>query len=169
MPAYTFRMPTGIAGGVTRMDGFLAEPSLVQPAGQTGAPTEFGVPMVIDAVTGRARLPATGDAADDIHGFLVRAYPTQGGQADQLATGTPPASGPIDLMRRGYMNVRLRSGTAVRGGNIHVRIASPLAQRPIGGIEAAADGVNTVLLPAQMCYFMTPADADGNVEIAFRV
>lgn len=48
-----------------------------------------------------------------------------------------------------------------------MRVAAASAGRPIGGIEAAADGSNTIAVAG--CTFMGPADASGNVEIAYNI
>ena len=112
MTAFLYRMPSGSPGSVTRANAAtVIEPQVVTPSGTTGAPTAYGVPLVVDATggnVGNMRTIATGDTA--VYGVLVRPYPT-GASQDPLGTSTPPASGACDVLKNGYMSVIL-SGTA---------------------------------------------------------
>ena len=60
-----------------------------------------------------------------------------------------------------------RAGTPAIGGAVYVRVATPAAGKPIGGIEAAADGANTIAVTGAT--FMNAGDANGNVEIAYNI
>lgn len=163
MVAYTYRMPAGIAGTVHRIEAATIEPQETDP---TNPPTAYGVPVKI--VAGRMQPLAAGDALGVIYGFNVRDFPGVASQ-DPLGTSTPPTKGGMSVLKRGYMNVTLNGTTAaVKGGPIYVRVATPAAGKPIGGVEAAADGANTVVLPSNS-YFMGSADAYGNTEIAYNI
>lgn len=107
-----------------------------------------------------------GDAATAIYGILVRPYPTTASQ-DGLGKSTPAKAGIGDVLRRGYMSVLLRSGTSAKGGAVYIRVGAPAADKPVGGVEAAADGTNTIILPNAS--FMGAADASGNVEISYNI
>ncbi len=48
-----------------------------------------------------------------------------------------------------------------------MRVATGTELKPIGGIEAVADGVNTIEIKNAM--FMHDADAQGNVEISYNI
>lgn len=64
-------------------------------------------------------------------------------------------------MRRGYMSVKTNAGTPAFGGVVYARVASPSGAKVIGGIEAAADGANTVIVANAQ--FMSAPDANGEV------
>lgn len=159
--AILYRMPSGISGDVTRLSTATIEPGVYDPAKSFDA---FGVP---GKIMSEKFVPLeAGDTADNIYGLLVRPYPTTSSQ-DPLGKSTPPKAGINDILRRGYMTVLLRAGTSAKGGAVYVRIGSPAAGKPIGGIEAAADGADTVELPNAT--FMGAADASGNVEISYNI
>jgi hypothetical protein len=101
-----------------------------------------------------------------VYGLLVRPYPTVSSQ-DPLGTSTPPVSGMADVLRRGYMTVKVNAGTPSLGSQVYVRVAAAAAGKPIGGIEAAADSTNTIAVAGAT--FMNAGDASGNVEIAFNI
>lgn len=166
--SFSKRMPAGIAGAVTRAEHSTIEPQIITPAGTTGAPLTYGVPVQIDSTSGQARLLAAGDT--DAYGALVRPYPLSNtNTTDGLGAATPPTAGVCDVLVRGYMTVTLNGATAAKkAGTVYVRLAAPAAGKPIGGIEAAADGGNTVALPDKW-YFTGPADTSGNVEIAINI
>ncbi len=167
MVAFKYRMPAGIPGNPNRVEHLTSEAQIMDTAFPV---LLFGVPIKL--VSGLVRPVASGDAATVVYGFLIRPYPTQnqgyGSPADAFGGGIP---NPIDLanvMRRGYMTVKLNNVTAaVKGAAVYVRVADPTTPTPIGGLEAGADGGDCVVIPG--CIFMGPADADGNVEIAYNI
>lgn len=160
--AFISRMPAGIPGTISRgAANSTVEPVVITPNGIT----VYGVGTVIDANTGQLRLPAAGDAA--ITGILVRPFPTNSSQ-DGLGTSTPPAKGLVDRLKRGYVSVLLSGATAAKkDGAVFCRIQNAGAGQFVGGFEAAADGGNTVAVAG--AYFTGPADASGNVEVAFNI
>ena len=159
--AILYRMPAGIPGDVTRPSNSTIEPGVYDPAKAFAA---FGTP---GKVVSEKFVPLeAGDTADVIYGLLVRPYPTASSQ-DPLGTSTPPKAGINDILRRGYMTVLLRAGTSAKGGAVYIRVGTRASGKPIGGIEAAADGANTVVLPNAS--FMGAADASGNVEISYKI
>ena len=161
--AITYRMPSGIPGAVTRTQGATIEPQLFDSAAPFvgyGLPAKFGAGGKLAPIT-------TGDAAAAIKGILVRPFPTTSSQ-DGVGVSTPPTSGVGNLLRRGYINVKLNGATAsAKEGAVYVRVAAAAAGKPIGGIEAAADSTNTIVMTGAT--FTGPADADGNVEIAYNL
>lgn len=172
MTSYTFRMPAGIPGDINRIWAANVEPASITPAGTTGAPTAYGVPMVIDATVGNVGNMRTMVAADAFnvnlspYGILARPFPT-GGSQDPLGTSTPPAQGACDILRSGYISVLLSGTTpATKGGPVFIWTAAASGSHIVGGWEAASPGGNGIAL--LNAYFMGPADASGNVEIAFR-
>lgn len=161
--AILYRMPSGIPGAVTRQAVSTIEPAILD---STNAFSAFG--LFGKLVAGKFVPIGAGDAASSVYGLLVRPYPTQGASAsDPLGTAVPPTTGVANVLRRGYMTVKLNSGTAALGGQVYVRVANAAAGKPIGGIEAAADGTNTIAVTGAT--FMSAADASGNVEIAYNI
>lgn len=164
MPAFQYRMPAGIPGALTRLENQSTEAALLDT---TNFPTAYGVPVAIDATSKGARKIMAGDTAASVYGFYVRPYVTQNVN-DPLGTSTPPSSGIGNVLKRGYMTVKLNGATAaVKNGTVYIRTAAGTGTI-IGGVEAAADGTNTFAI-ASNTYFTGPADANGNVEIAFNI
>ncbi len=159
MVAFKYRMPAGIPGSVTRTEHATIEPGIVDAA---GTPAAFG--SFVKVVAGKVRAIAADDTAAVVYGLLVRSFPTQASQ-DGLGASTPPA-GSGSVMRRGYMTVLLTQGSAARNSPVHLRVVAA-AGKAIGDIEAVADGTNSFVVPGAV--FMGPADAGGNVEIAFNI
>lgn len=165
MVAYLLRAPAGIAGDINRGFACTIEPIAITPLGTTGHPNQFGIPMVIDATTHQARMVAAGDAAADVYGLLVRPYVAFSSQ-DPLGTSTPPTEGPVDVLRMGYMSVRLRGdNAAVKGAVVAVWTAASATTHVTGTFEAGAPGGNGFALTG-LARFMGPADPDGNTEIS---
>lgn len=157
-----YRMPYGIPGDVTRRQHATIEPHIF---GATPF-TAYGLPVKLSA--GKVIPMGAGDAAQVPFGFLVRPYPTQGANAsDPVGTAVPPISGQADVLRRGYINVKNNVGAPATGGTVYMRVTANGGNTIIGGIEATADGANTVIL--QSCTFTGNADANGNVEIAVNI
>lgn len=163
MATFLYRMPAGIPGDVTRASQSTIEPVVLNSASPFASFGLFG------KIVSNKFVPfGAGDTNGVEYGLLVRPYPTTGGSgSDPLGTSTPPTSGIADCLRRGYMTVKLNAGTAAKDGQVYVRVAAAAAGKPIGGIEAAADGSNTVAITTAA--FMGAADANGNVEIAYNI
>ncbi len=160
--AILYRMASGIPGVVSRPSQSTIEPAIQDPNNAFSAYGLFG-----KIASGKFIPVGAGDAATAVYGLLVRPYPTQGANAsDPLGAAVPPTSGVANVLRRGYMTVKLNAGTAALGGQVYVRVANAATGKPIGGIEAAADSTNTIAVNAT---FMSAADASGNVEIAYNI
>jgi len=168
MVAFTYRMPAGIPGDINRASAALVEPGVITPVGTSGAPTAYGIPLVVDATAGNVGNMRTVQAADtNVYGLLARPFPT-GGSQDGLNVSTPPSQGTCDVMVRGYMTVLLSGvAAATKGAPVFIWTATSASNHPQGGFEAVASSGSTLALPSS--YFMGPADASGNVEIGFRI
>lgn len=165
MVAFLYRMPAGIPGAVTRSEVATVEARVIDAS---NPPTAFGVAVAIDATTSGIRPMGTGDTASLVYGVYVRPYPLQGNGTDGLGTSTPPTSGIANVLKRGYITVQLNGTTAAAlNGAVYVRIANASTGKPIGGFEAASDTTNTIQLTNAV--FTGPADANGNVELAFNL
>lgn len=145
MPVYSTRMPAGIPGRVTRKSGVTLESVLL------GAAMPFGTPGKI--VNGALVPLAESDAADAVYGFLASPYPTQS-SGTGFGAGEAPANTVQSVMRRGYMTVRLGSGTAAKNAPVH------LLPSGLGGTGGKA---------LANCTFSGAADEAGNVEIAYNI
>ena len=164
MTAYTYRMPYGIPGDVTRQSIATIEAQMLDP---TLPFVGYGLPGKINASAKFSGI-VTGDTAPAVYGILVRPFPTQGANAsDALGVSVPKTSGIADVLRRGYINVKCNNGTPVTGGTVYVRVATPSGQKVIGGIEATSDTTNTIALTN--AFFSGAADASGNVEVGFNI
>lgn len=159
--AFLYRMPSGIPGDVSRKSQSTIES---HPVGAQFA--AFGLFGKIDETTGKFVPLAAADTAAVIYGLFVRAYPTQSAQ-NELGKAVPQPNGIQDVLRRGYMTVKCNAGNAKKAGTVYVRVTAGTEAKPVGGIEAAADGANSIVLPS--AFFMHDADAQGNVEISFNI
>jgi hypothetical protein len=162
--AFITRMPAGIAGDVTRREHADIEPQVMD----TDYPVlRYGEPVKM--VDGKIRPITTDDGINDIYGFGCRAYPVQTSSNEALGTGTPPTNLHFDVMRRGYMTVKVQDGTPVKNASVYVRTVAaddPTAQ-PIGGLECASDDGDCFEITNAK--FMGEADSDGNVEISYNL
>ena len=168
MVAFTYRMPSGIPGATNRAEHLTVEPGLLLAG---FLPAGYGVPVAVDPATGKYRAVGAADTAPMVVGMLARPYPSGslGVATDILGNAQPAANSIVNIMRRGYMTVLLGGVTAAaKNGTVYVRIAVASAGKPLGGLEAAADGINTIALDNKT-YWMGPADAQGNAEIAFNI
>lgn len=156
--AFLYRMPSGIAGDVSRKSHSTIEAHQAV-AGFAG----FGLFGKLNA-DGKFAPLAAGDTAANVYGLIVRSYPTQ--SASNGLGAAIPSAGFNDVLRRGYMTVKCNAGTAKAGGKVFVRINAATELKPLGGIEAVADAANTIEVDA---IFMHTADASGNVEISYNI
>jgi len=171
MTAFLLRMPAGIVGEPTRgFANMVIEPQIVTPSGTTGAPTAYGVPMVVDATAGNVGNMRTMVAADTAaYGVLIRPFPTGGAPANSpLGSGsTPPANGPCDIMKSGYVSVLLSGSTAAaKGGQVYIWTAAASGTHIVGGFEATNPSSNGIAYTG--AYFTGPADANAITEIAIN-
>ncbi|TPV09378.1 hypothetical protein FJV21_18525, partial [Acinetobacter baumannii] len=152
-----YHMPSGIPGDISRKAHSTVEAHILK--GNFGA---FGI---FGKLTADGIVPL--EAADtDVYGLIVRSYPTQSA-LNGIGAAVPQSGIVNDIMRRGYMTVKCNAGTAKKAGKVYVRVATGTELKPIGGIEAVADGVNTIEIKNAM--FMHDADAQGNVEISYNI
>jgi hypothetical protein len=163
MGSFTYRMPAGIPGGLSRGAG----QATVEPQAGDAAKDFLGYGMFGKIVAEKFVPLEVGDVAGVIYGLLLRPFPT-GASQDGLGTSTPPTSGGIlDVLRRGYATVALAGATAAaKNGQVYVRTTVG-AGETLGTIEAAADGGDCVAVAG--CFFTGPADANGIVEVAYNI
>ena len=139
-------MTRGFAGELTR--GYYDATTEVKANDATTPVVGFGVPVKLNTkADGVTPCAAT---SDKVYGFAVREY----GQADCEGK---QAQAMVTVMKRGYMAVKLASGTAKLGGTVYLNAT--------GGLTA--ETASNTAIPN--CVFMGAADADGLVEIAFNI
>jgi hypothetical protein len=173
MVAYTFRMPAGIPGECTRFN-VIGTTIKAEKQNTTTPVTQYGVLCVVDA-NGARPIAATDTATPPqaVMGISVRPFVASDiGVAYPLGTvgfggGTPPATGIIDIMYRGYASVKLNgAASATHNGAAFVWFAASAAPHVQGGWEAAT---NASAFAVPSAVFEGPADAGSNTELAFNI
>src|SRR3982751_2208470 len=124
MPALMYRMNAGIPGEVSR---FQTYGCTISPEKQhnTTPMTQYGQVAVMAAANAGVRPATTGDVVADMEwGFLVRPFPGAdvgvgfpSGVVD-FGPGSPMQKGVVDILRRGFMTVRLGGATAAAKGDV---------------------------------------------------
>ncbi|HDL6968666.1 TPA: hypothetical protein PXM11_001861 [Yersinia enterocolitica] len=163
MTAYLYRMPTGIAGAVSRPQDLTIEPVLINtanPFSQYGLAGKF---------SGNFFVPLDeNDTADKIVGIFVRPFPTTStpDKVRQIGTSNNFAG---DALKRGYMSVNIGATAAgvTKGAPVYIRIADATDASPLGSVLATAIADTTVVLPN--AYFTGAGDAAGNTEISYKI
>ncbi|MCX5516227.1 hypothetical protein C3941_19755 [Kaistia algarum] len=163
MVAYATRVPAGFAGTVSRTDSLTIEQGIIDSG---TPPTAYGA--FTKVVAGKIQPLASGDAGTVSNGLAVRPYPAQS-TTNGLGAATPPTSGIIDVLRRGYMSVVLKLGTAAKGGQVYA-VTTAGGTVVVGDIVTAASpaggGTGVAITGA---FFTGPADANGIVEVAYNI
>jgi hypothetical protein len=164
MVAYVTRVPAGFVGQITRFDSITTQPEIVD---SSTPPTAFG--SVVKLVSGKVQPVASGDAGSVTYGLLVNPYPHQSSTNGLGAAATPPTSGVVTVMRRGYLAVKLVVGTAAKNGQVYV-VTTAGGSVVVGDIVTStspAGGGTAVAVTG--AFFMGAADANGIVEVAFNI
>jgi hypothetical protein len=170
--AIQFRMQSGFAGDVNRTHPFDIEPCLIDAS---APPTAYGQAVVIDPTTQGVRPLVAGDSAlTVIYGITVRPFPQQlrtGGDAGStLNSGTPPTSGVIDVLRRGFIMVPLPAGqTPVKGAAVDVWFAASSGAHVQSGFEAVHTGGSSLTLAEGQTTFQGGVDSANVAEVAFNI
>lgn len=165
--AFTYRMGAGFPGDVNRTHPFSVLPGLTNT---TTPPRAYGDPVFVNTADNTYRGAVSGDnnaTAAAIAGVLVRPYPTQqqsGGMSASLGAAVPPTSGVLDVLRDGYIMVKLPAGrTVTKNGTPFLWCAASASGNIQGQLMEAASAGNT--LPVSNARFTGPADANGNAEL----
>lgn len=171
--AIKFRMGAGYPGDVNRTHPASIEPVLVDPALPL---TAFGQAVLLSASNAGVRPFAAADQHDSniatAYGISVRPYPFQQQDATNFGAaafgaGVPP-KGAADILRSGYIMGKIPAGQVVaKGGAVYVWCTASTGSHVQGLFEGALDAGDTVRIAGAT--FNGPADADGNVEIAFNI
>ncbi|WFQ80500.1 hypothetical protein PXH59_05025 [Xenorhabdus sp. SF857] len=163
MTAYLKRMPMGIAGAISRLQDMTVEPVLLKSA------NAFSAYGLVGKYDGDYFVPlAEGDTADKIQGIYVRPYPTTSMPDKSYIIGTGN-NYTGDALKRGYMTVKLDgdASSIKKGALVYARIGKPTENSPLGSVlNVAIDGESVLFPNAQ---FTGAGDADGNVEISYKI
>ena len=144
-------MPVGLPGQVAR-ESF----SVIETHANENV-TAYGVPVAL-STGGEVRMLTSTDTAASIYGWSVRPDAVQlGGNNPAFGdSGVPDPTQPIDIMIKGYINVKVYGSTAPAfGGAVYVRNAAGSSGEPVGATEAAS---GTGKLAAANTIFMGAAD-----------
>lgn len=173
--AFQFRMGAGYPGDVNR-----THPASISPELQCvlTPSTAYGQAVVADTAgaTNTVRPFGAGDAALTVlWGITVRPFPTQQAASASLGApasfgaATPPATGPIDVLRAGYIMVQLNPGQASpkKGDAVLVQTQATVSTSLQGGFMTAAT-YTCATLDARYKY-NGPADSSGVVEVCCNV
>jgi hypothetical protein len=166
-----YRMPAGIPGEVTRFQT-VGTTIAAQTQNSTTPFTAYGLVGTIDTNGARPILASDAAAPATPLGISVRPFPTSDNQVANpgvvgFGSGTPMPRGIIDMLFRGYINMKLNgAAAATKGAPVYVFSGVSSGNHVQAGIEAAA-GTSLWLLPG--AFFTGPADAQGNVEIQFNI
>lgn len=157
--AYIYRMPSGIAGDVTRREHAKIESHVIDA---DTPPLRFGEPVKL--VSGKIQPMAQSDT-EQPYGFLVRPYPGMTASSEALGTAKPSTSLIADVLVSGYMTVDNYSGTPAIEGQVYYYNGAT----HFGKVTAGPAGSPVDNIAITGCLFMGAADSDGNVEIKFNV
>lgn len=144
-------MPVGLPGQVARESYSVIETHANENV------TAYGVPVAL-ASGGAVRMLTSTDTAASIYGWSVRPDAVQLGGANPAFgdSGVPDPDQPIDIMIKGYINVKVYGSTVPAfGGAVYVRNAAGSSGEPVGAAEAAS---GTGLVAAANTIFMGTAD-----------
>lgn len=119
------------------------------------------------------RILASGDSTlTSIYGITVRPFPFQQQSTTNYGEAAfggeaPAVSGPIDILRSGYIMVKLQgAAAATKGGAVQCCIVAGTGY-VVGGFSA--DTVSGTFIALTDCTFNGPAGSDGIVDLAFNI
>lgn len=163
MVAITTRMGAGFPGRISRSDSLTVEQAIIDP---NTPPTAYG--SFVKLVNGKVQPLAASDPAG-AYDLLVNPYPTQSSTNGLGSSPTPPTSGVADRLKRGYMTVPLKLGTAAKDGQVYV-VTTAGGTVSVGDIVTSASpaGGGTAVAVTN-CFFTGPADSGGIVEISKNI
>lgn len=131
---------------------------------------EMGMPVKRSAADPQKILPFSGGETEaDLLGFLVSAYPGDAVDMNSQAKEAVSLRSIVkDVLRRGFILARLQNKTpAIGGGQVYIRTGGATDELRVGGIEAAADAANTLLISTAR--FSGSPDANGIVGLEFNI
>lgn len=174
MTALMYRMNAGIPGEVSR---FTTYGCTISPERQhnTTPMTLYGQVAIMAAANAGVRPATAGDTVADMEwGFLVRPFPGAdigvgfpSGVVD-FGAGTPFTKGIVDILRRGFMTVKLGGAVAPTKGDVGYLWTAASSGAHVQGLLEPVDPT-TSGFKMNRVRFMGPADASGNTEISYNL
>ena len=158
--------PHGFAGCYARQPDMIVN---VRPAGGTD-PIVFGTPLKYDENHNVVAMAGSGTAAANFCGVAAAEITSALSFLDQAVGSFAPGEA-VGVFQRGSINVKCYKGAPALGGTVYVRIAETATYAEttvVGGFEAEADSdtaANVVALPANICQWGGPANANGVAEL----
>lgn len=150
--------PHGFAGSYAYQPDMIVK---TRPCGGTGS-IPFGTPLKYDenSENGAVAAMGNGDTGADFIGFASSEVKSSLNYLEQ-GKGVYAPGDAVSVFMRGAVNVKVQKGAPALGGKVYVRLLKNVTvpSAVIGGIEAEADGDNTVELPGVV--FEGNADANG--------
>lgn len=168
---FMYRMPAGIPGECTRFQT-VGTTIAAQVQNNVTPFTSYGTVGTIDTNGARPILATDTALPTTPVGISVRPFPASDNTAANpgvvgFGAGAPMPKGIIDMLFRGYINMKLNgAAAATKGGIVYVYSPASNGNHVQAGIEAAS-GAGLWALPG--AFFTGPADAQGNVEIQFNI
>ncbi len=154
-------LPTGFNGQVARTSYAVIESKFIKSSAPVAS---YGCACKLDGDMVAALAEST--TAEQVYGFIVRPQVTASAQYPNAGFDdfeAPDVGQPQGVLVRGYLNVKVNAGEAKAGGDVYVRVNGGAKTKPVGGVEAAADGSNTVKLAGAI--FVGADDEYGVAEI----
>lgn len=160
MPGFTIgtSLNRGFPGNYAAMPDDIVRSRVVDDA---SAAIPFGAAVVLNDA-GKYSLFGAADTMAGFAGIAIRAVKQTDNYLDQSLAEYKPGQD-ADVLLRGEVSVLCRVGVPVANGKVYIRIAenASVPDGVIGGLEAAADGANTVELTN--CRWVTGAKDANNV------
>ena len=151
-------MPHGMAGNYARQPDMIVN---TFPAGGSD-PIAFGTPLKLSS--GKVVAMGAGDTAAAFLGIAGREFTSSLSLLNQNKGEYAPNDA-VSVFQRGAINVICQKGSPAYGTAVYLRITANASYPTavVGGLEAEADGANTVQLNG--CLWMGPADANKVAEL----
>lgn len=160
--AILYRIPAGIPGALSKGAGQATIETGIFAA--ANYPEAFGV--FVKYSSGKVAKLVGAESTTDVVGVLVRPYPTQYTSSEALGAATPDITKLANIMKRGYIMVKLAFGTASKGAQVYACVSAD-GGNAIGDIGDSSDSGHCIAVPG--AYFTGGADDNGNVEIAYNI
>ena len=151
-------MPHGQAGSYARQPDMIV--NTVAAGGTEVIP--FGTPLKIDG--GKVVAMGAGDSAVAFVGIASREFKSAFDYLNQGVGAYAPGE-PVSVFQRGAINVVCQKGTPATGVGVYLRVTANASYPTavVGGLEAEADGNNTVQLKGLL--WMGGKDANNIAEL----
>lgn len=151
-------MPHGQAGSYGRQPDMIVN---TFPAGGADQ-IPFGTPLKLSS--GKVVAMGAGDAGTAFVGIAGREFKSALDYTNQ-GLGVYAPNDPVSVFQRGVINCKCQKGTPAYGAAVYLRITANASYSTavVGGLEAEADGNNTIELKA--CKWMGGKDNNDIAEL----